>query len=159
MYNRVPFTSSLNLDTLGSCSLPVDPAECGEPTFDRRSEPGVFLWKDCTGSADSSWHLRVAGGGLAWSPYIGNLISSNAVTATGEQLEANDILDINGNGLDFRLNVANSALDGIDFTIPANSQTCFDITQLPTVAQIYVGRNRLVLKNNAFNLEDLGVCL
>ena len=159
--NKVPVTSPLNLETLASCSVPVEPAECGEPNYDRTSEPGVFLWKDCsTSNGDSVWQLRVAGGGLAWSPYIGSLVSSNLVTATGEQLEPNDTLDgnLSDNGLDFTLNVANSALDGINFTIPANSQTCFDISQAPATSQVYVGRNRLLLTGNAFNLENLGVC-
>lgn len=159
--NKVPITGPLNLDTLASCSVPIEPAECGEPNYDRTSEPGVFLWKDCnTNSNDSLWQLRVAGGGLAWSPYIGSIVSSNLVTATGEQLEPNDIVDGNlgDNGLNFTLSVANSALDGINFTIPANSQTCFDISQAPATSQVYVGRNRLLLTNTAFNLENLSVC-
>jgi len=158
--NKVPTTTPLNLDTLGSCDLPVDPPQCGEPTFDRTSEPGVFLWQDCTATGpDDVWFIRVSGGGLAFDSYEGTLDSTNLITVQGVQLEPNDVIDSDptDNGIDFKLNVANSALDGLDIQIPTGSQTCFEVQQLPSLANVFVGRDRLVM-NSAFNLENLGVC-
>jgi len=158
---RVPVSSPLNLETLASCLLPPAPAvpdQCGEPMFDRATEPGVFLWQDCAASGtDDVWNMMISGGGLPFLPYQGVLTSTNLVTATGIQTEANDILDVGSNGFNFVLNVANQALDGVDFTIPTGGQTCFDVQDLPAGAQIYVGRNRVV-RTDAFNLEDLGIC-
>ena len=158
--DAVPFSSPLNLDTLASCSVPVDPPQCGEPVFDRTTDAGVFLWQDCAaGGSSDSWFLRVSGGGLPFDSYVGSLASTNLVTVQGTQLEANDQIDGNllDNGLDFQLNVANSAIDGLNIQIPAGSQTCFEIQQLPSLANVFVGRFRLLM-NGAFNLEDLGVC-
>ena len=157
---KVPVTTSLNLDTLASCNAPAEPAQCGSPEYDRATQPGLYLWKDCTVSgATDSWQMTVAGGGLSWSPYIGSLTATNPLVATGFQLEANDILDsAPGDGfLDFNFKVANSALDGTDILIPANSQTCFVVNTIPAGSQVYVGRDKLV-KTGAFNLENLGIC-
>ncbi|MEE9492692.1 MAG: putative Ig domain-containing protein [Gammaproteobacteria bacterium] len=132
---------------------------CGEPAYNSATEPGVYLWQDCTATGDAHWLMHVVGGGLSWQPYQGQLDSMNPVTANGFALEAHDTLDaISGdNAIDFTLNVARTAIDGIDFLIPANSQTCFDIQVKPQTAQVYVGRNRHVF-NVPFNLENLGAC-
>ncbi len=159
---RVLVDSPINLETFESCDLPVAPVEpeqCAELTFDRDTEPGIFLWQDCTvGGTEDVWNMTISGGGLPFLPYQGALTSTNLVTATGDQLEANDTLNIGSNGFDFILNVANRALDAVDFTIPMGGQTCFDAQQLPAGAQVFVGRNR-VTSTGPFNLEDLGVCL
>jgi len=158
--DAVPFASPLNLDTLTSCSVPVDPPQCGEPAFDRATDAGVFLWQDCAaGGSSDSWFLRISGGGLPFDSYVGTLDSTNLVTAQGSQLEANDQIDGNllDNGLDFELNVANSAIDGLNIQIPSGSNTCFEIQQMPSLANVFVGRFRLLM-NGAFNLEDLGIC-
>jgi len=157
--DRVLVESPLNLDTLQACVIPEDPPQCGEPVFDRATEPGVFLWQNCDATgAEDDWSMRVVGGGLPWSSYEGILTSTNPVTAVGVMLEANDVADgdLTDNGLDFTLNVANSAIDGLELLIPSGGQTCFDILNAPSSA-IYVGRYR-VLMSDAFNLENLGVC-
>ena len=162
--NKTMVGSLLNLDTLGSCDLsppPVEASQCGEPVFDRETEPGVFLWQDCdVVGNDAVWHMVISGGGLPFQPYQGVLTSSNLVTTVGQQLEANDTLEplLNANGFSFSLNVANRAIDGVDFSVPSGGQTCFDVQSLPLEAQVYVGRDRLV-QTGAFNLEDLGFCL
>ena len=138
-------TSPLNLDTLANCNI-AEPAECGEPGYDRTTEPGLYLWKDCSAAGPAAqWRVRVAGGGLSWSPYNGYLLSNNPVIATGVQLEASDTIDatLGDNGLDYILNVANAALDGLDILIPANSTTCFELQVMPTGSQLYVGREKL----------------
>ncbi|MCU7891740.1 MAG: hypothetical protein KZQ78_09055 [Candidatus Thiodiazotropha sp. (ex Ustalcina ferruginea)] len=159
--NRIEVTNHpLNLTTLETCTAPPTPAECGEPIYDRATEPGLYLWKDCdTVGTDAVWHMRVAGGGLGWAPYAGLLTATNPVTATGVMLEANDTLDgtSGDNGLDFTLNVANAGVDGIDLQFPATSQTCLDLQSMPAGAQLYIGRDRS-LRTGTFNLEDLGLC-
>ncbi len=154
-------TAPLNLDTLASCNIAPEPAECGQPVYDNATDPGLYLWKDCSAAGpDAQWLLRVVGGGLSWSPYSGYLTSTNPVTATGVLLEpSGDTIDatLGDNGLDYILSVANKGVDGIDITIPANSTTCFDLEVMPVGAQMYVGRDKL-LKTTAFNLEDLGAC-
>lgn len=158
--DSLPISSPLNLDTLQACDLPVDPPQCGEPDFDRAIDAGVFLWQDCTVSgSNDEWFMRVTAGGLPFDSYIGTLTSTNLIAVAGEQLEANDQIDgdLSDNGLDFILNVANSAIDGLDIQIPSGGQTCFEIQQAPSLANVYVGRFRLLM-NSAFNLEDLGVC-
>lgn len=159
--NKVSITSPFNLDTLAACSVQVDPPECGEPVYDRDTEPGVFLWKNCdTSSAAADWTMRIIGGGLPYTAYVGTLTSTNLVAVIGDQIEANDTIDGNlfDNGLDFSLNVANRAVDELNIQIPAGSNTCFAMQQLPSLANVYVGRVRM-LQNTEFNLEDLGNCL
>ena len=152
---------SFNWQVNGTQPPPPPPVNaCGEPGYDRATEPGVYLWQDCTATGpDAHWLMHVVGGGLNWQPYQGRLVATRSIIARGVLLEAHDTLDaINGdNAIDFTLNVAKSAIDGIDFKIPANSQTCFSIQVKPQVAQVYVGRNRKVF-NAPFNLENLGGC-
>ena len=162
--SRTMISSSLNLDTLNSCDTvtpPVQSDQCGEPVFDSSTEPGVFLWQDCDVSgSEAIWRMRVSGGGLSFLPYQGVVTSSNLVTAVGVQLEGHDLLDpiLGSNGFIFTFSLANSGIDGVDFSIPTGGQTCFDVQELPLGAQVFVGRNRLV-QTGAFNLEDLGICL
>lgn len=159
--DKIAISSPFNLDTLAACNVPVDPPECGEPVYDRDTEPGVFLWKNCdAGGTDANWTMRIIGGGLPFTAYVGTLTSTNLVTVVGDQIEANDTIDgdLTDNGLDFSLNVANRAIDALEIQIPAGSDTCFSMQQLPSLANVYVGRDR-ALMNNPFNLEDLGQCL
>jgi len=162
--NKVLTESPLNLDTLERCDVPVvavDPPQCGEPVFDQTTEPGVFLWQDCSATSGSDdWFLRIAGGGLPFEFYSGSLTSTNLVAVEGTRLEPNDVIDSNlaDNGLNFSLGVGGTAIDGLNIQIPSVSQTCFSIEQQPSLANVYVGRFRLLM-NSAFNLEDLGVCL
>ena len=157
---KLPVTGSLNLDTLTSCDAPPVPAQCGEPEFDRSTEPGLYIWKNCSASGPGeNWQVIAAGGGLPWSPYSGQITSSNPATASGFQLEANDTLDsVTGDNVtDFILKVANTALDGFDVLIPDNSQTCFQATSIPAGSQVFVGQDKTAI-SGAFNLDNLGVC-
>jgi len=150
----------LNLDTLQSCDIPPEPAECGEPTYNNTSEPGLYLWKDCAASSsDAKWLMHVVGGGLPWSPYSGTLASTLPVSVTGDMLEANDIMDatLGDNNIDFMLYIANGGIDALNLVVPAGSQTCFATSSIPAAATVYLGRNKQVM-TDAFNLEDIGVC-
>ena len=161
---RVPVSPTLNLSTLQSCGTQFVPPQCGEPTFDADTEPGLFLWQDCDASAggDDQWRLRVVGGGMSFAPYQGLLTSSNSFSSIqGFSIEvgSEDTFDSvpGDNELDFILFVANAGVDGIDMAIPSGGQTCFDAQSLPFGAQVFVGRDRQLM-NQAFNLQDLGNC-
>ena len=159
--DRVPVTSPFNLNTLSACTLPVEPEQCGEPTFDRDTEPGLFLWQDCdVAGGDNIWNMIISGGGLEFAPYSGVLTSTNPITTNGGSLlEANDTFDLapDNLALGFILNVAGRALDAGSFSVSDNGQACFQLQEAPFGAALYVGRNRQLI-DGPFNLEDLGVC-
>ena len=163
---RTPFTSPLNLDTLQSCGIELDPPQCGEPTFDSATEPGAYLWQECnagTAANGEEWRLRIVAGGNSFAPYSGIVTTSNPFTnVQGLFIENNTGTDVIEGGvgdseLNFILFVAGGGIDGIDFTIPSGGQTCFDVQSLPTGSQVLVGRDRLPMTQR-FNLENLGVC-
>lgn len=162
---RVPVTGSLNLTTLEQCDIPVDPVdpvECGEPTYDRTSEPGFYVWKNCgaTGSSET-WTFLAASGGLDYGPFIGQLASSQQATveALGFTIEGTDLLDADNSdtNIDFTLNVGGSGIDGIQVTFPSSSETCLDVTSLLPGADVLVGPSKQLM-SGSFNLTDLGGC-
>ena len=159
--DRVAISGPFNLNTLSACTLPVEPEQCGEPTFDRDTEPGLFMWQDCDVSgADNIWNMIISGGGLSFAPYSGNLTSTEPITTNGGSLlEANDTFSLTPDSLalEFILNVAGRSLDAGSFSVPANGQTCFNLQDAPAGALLYVGRNRQLI-DGPFNLENLGLC-
>lgn len=158
--NKQLVSSPLNLDTLANCNLAPEPPECGQPSYDNTTEPGLYLWKDCAASTtDAQWQLHAVGGGLPWAPYSGLITSTQPISATGDMLENSDIIDatLGDNNIDFILYIANGGVDALNLTIPAGSQTCFSTSSIPTGAQVYVGRDKQVMSSE-FNLEDLGAC-
>lgn len=154
-------TGAFNLEDLGACQVtpPQPDPWCGEPIVDNASEPGAYLWQDCSVTTDRVWRLRVIGGGLAWDQYAGELVGTNTLSATGFSLEGNDTLDSNPGDtiIDYALNVGGTGTDGFDITLPAATSTCFTSTTLPTGADVFVGESKL-LQSAPFNLEDLGIC-
>ncbi|BFM08448.1 ASPIC/UnbV domain-containing protein [Halioxenophilus aromaticivorans] len=158
--NKQLTASPLNLDTLESCDIAPEPAQCGAPSYDNGTEPGLYLWQDCDAvTADAQWQMHVVGGGLAWSPYSGLISSSLPLVATGDQLENSDIVDatVGDNNIDFMLYIANRGIDALNITVPSGSQTCFTTSTIPSGAQVYIGRDKQVM-TDPFNLEDLGAC-
>lgn len=163
--SRTEISGPLNLTTLEACTdeqptPPTQSSQCGEPSYDNKSEPGFYVWKDCTVSGpDEMWYFRAVGGGLSWAPYTGVLTSSEPVIASGDQLEGNDIVDtVAGDGeVDFTLYVGGGGVDGVDIQLPATSDSCLDIMDLPSGSQIYVGAGKEPV-TSPFNLKDLGAC-
>lgn len=155
-------TGTFNLEDLGACQVtpPQPDPWCGEPVVDNSSEPGAYLWQDCSVTTDRVWQLRVIGGGLPWDQYAGDLSANNTLSATGFSLEGNDTLDSNPGDsvIDYALNVGGTGADGFDITLPAATDTCFTSTVLPAGASVFVGEDKLQ-QAAPFNLEDLGACL
>jgi hypothetical protein len=134
---------------------------CGEPTFDPATDPGLFLWRDCSvGGTDEIWQVRVNGGGGAWSNYSGFVASSGLLTTVGFSLEASDSLDASSAGdgdIDYSLFVGGNGQDGFQLTVPPGVTTCFNPTTLPAGAQVYVGPGQQVV-SGSFELGSLGTC-
>jgi hypothetical protein len=162
--DRLPISGNFDMLTMESCEPPppppTDPA-CGVPDYDRLSEPGVFIWRDCNyiGSGNK-WVVRAVAGGAAWGPYQGNLSSSSeTLSASGFSLEGSDVLDsVPGDGvIDFVLKVGGSGQDGFSTIIMNEADACFDVTLLQGGAQVQLGEGRQIM-GGAFNLDTLGAC-
>ncbi|MFW2438053.1 MAG: FG-GAP-like repeat-containing protein, partial [Arenicellales bacterium] len=133
-----------------------DISACGAPVYDQATEPGIFLWNDCSGG--TGWHMRATGGGSTTGRvYDGTIISAQAFTSvTGVSIESSDTLDTtNPLMIDYLLKIWNGGVDGIDFSFPAGSNVCFDMVSagLP----VYVGSSRLVVAP-PFDLDTLSGC-
>ena len=160
--SRLPVSGAFDLRTLGACSAPAFEPECGAPTFNAATEPGLYIWRDCDApGADARWTIRTAGGGLPWLPYRGELAATTAaLSASGVDLESNDTLDtVPGDALlDFILNVGGTGQDGIVIDLPAGEAACFDVQSVPAGSGVFLGQGRLAM-TEPFNLTGLGDCL
>ena len=137
---------------------PTVAPQCGAPSFNAVTDPGLYLWQDCDNTTTRAWSLAVAGGGLGFASYTGNLTASGVLTPTGFGLEPNDTLDsVAGDAaIDFELRVGGSGIDGFEVDVPAGA-SCFSPLGMPAGTEVFVGAGALAL-TGAFNLEDLGVC-
>ena len=154
--NRVNKSGPFQLSDLSACDVDL---ACGQPTYDRQTDPGVYLWKNCSAQGSGAqWEVRVVGGGLPWAGNSATITGSGPLTAQGTDIEGNDTLDTTpgDNMIDFTLFVGGSGEDGFSTVIPAGS-SCFTPVALPAGVQVFVGASK-VLKTGAFNLTDLGVC-
>ena len=162
--NRQVMSGPFALETLGACagavaSAPATPLQCGAPSFNPVTDPGLYLYQDCSVTSTRAWTLRVAGGGLGFAGYTGSLAASSGVLApTGFGLEPNDTLDgvAGDSAIDFELWVGASGQDGFDVNLPAGP-SCFNLASMPAGTQVFVGAGALV-QTPPFNLENLGVC-
>ena len=159
--DRTVFTDTFALETLGACNIappPPPPPQCGAPSFDVATDPGLYLWQDCGNTAARAWTLRAVGGGLGFGGYTGSLSASDVLTPIGFSLEPSDTLDAvpGDTAIDFELFVGGDGQDGFSVDVPAGA-TCFSPLSLPTTAEVFVGAGQLV-QTGPFNLEDLGVC-
>ena len=146
---------------MGACNIappPPPPPQCGAPSFDVATDPGLYLWQDCGNTAARAWTLRAVGGGLGFGGYTGSLSASDVLTPIGFSLEPSDTLDAvpGDTAIDFELFVGGDGQDGFSVDVPAGA-TCFSPLSLPTTAEVFVGAGQLV-QTGPFNLEDLGVC-
>ena len=151
---------AMGTDPLNAADDPSNLAACGDPGFDNTSEPGLYLWLDCAATGpDALWQARVVGGGLGFGEYVGDVLASQTIGATGTGLEANDTVDsVPGDDLiDFSLFVGGSGVDGFDFAVPAGTLACFTAETLPNAVDVFVGANRQVM-TGPFALETLGAC-
>ena len=133
---------------------------CGQPSFDKAVDQGVFVWKDCDGS--ELWHMRTTGGGSPTKiTYEGMVDSSLGFSSLIPfSIEANDTLDnsTDPNRIDYILGMKNTGQDGFEFTFPAGSTTCFEATSIPAGAQVILGSDNTVM-SAPFDLVTRGACL
>lgn len=137
---RSAVTTSLELPTLGSCTPPSEPLECGQPGYSAGSDKNIYIWKDCAGSGD--WHMRATGGGdPAKQTYIGSISSDLGFNGnvTPFSIEASDTLNITSTLVDFTLGMRNAGQDGFDFELPGTTNSCMNATTLPPGAQVLLG--------------------
>lgn len=138
-----------------------DGGACGEPAYDKSSEAGLFLWRDCNvPGPGQTWHVRVTGGGSASViTYAGTLTALLAPGTTGVSLEGNDKLDTLPGDLivDFALRVGGAGWDGFQLDLPAGADACFSAETLPVGATVQLGAARQTI-HGPFALDDQGPC-
>lgn len=126
---------------------------CGDPQINLDSERAAFLFQNC---GDGSWSLRVTAG-RQFSEYVGSVTSSLGFDAvTPFDFEPSDVLNVGATAFDFDLSMGGPYQDGVDFSYPAGSAVCIDMTQMPGM-DVLVGPGRTPV-TPPFNPETLGPC-
>jgi hypothetical protein len=154
----------LDLVTLMPCDPPAPPPdlpECGEPSIDNLTENGLFAWRDCDllSASTARWNFILSAGGAAFTDYNGMITSDSVLSAVGNDLEANDVLDtLPGDGtIDFTLRVGGSGIDGFRVDVPLDSVSCLEADLLPLGTPVLVGEDKLAQTQN-FDLITMGDC-
>jgi hypothetical protein len=135
--------------------LDDEPSPCGAPVYDKATEQGLFLWRDCPSGL---WHIRVTAGGASLT-YQGGMVAGAAFpSVAGFSIEASDLLDYTTDPLriDYRLIVSGAAQDGIDFAAPEGADVCLTPTG-PAGMPIYVGAARSQASGPLL-LRTMGAC-
>lgn len=155
---------SFDLVSMQACAGPPPPPppdpSCGEPSFNRQTEPGVYVWKDCTASGTGTqWRARFASGGTTWSSYQGMVTSDMPLNATAVGLSSPDTFDAvpGDNQVEFQLWSGGSGIDGFDLLVPGGAHSCFAVGQFKPGAQILLGAGKQA-KGSSFALDTLGPC-
>ncbi len=133
---------------------------CGEPLLNNGTDRGQYLWRECGGPNDGTWHLRALGGGTPVNiTFGGEVQSAGGVTGlAGVSLESSDVLGQDTSGdpavLSWALRVWNTGVDGFDFVAPANA--CF----VPAASEqgVYLGAGKVALAGENLNLTTIGAC-
>lgn len=155
--------SSFDLFSLGECDAtppPPDDTECGEPSYDRFSEPGLYAWRDCDFAGPAArWNFRAVAGGLSWNEYTGDITSDVTLSATAPGISGPDSVDSTpgDSTIDYGLWVGGGGQDNFQVDVPADSQTCFTSTMVPPGATVQVGADRQVM-SGPFDLLTLDAC-
>jgi hypothetical protein len=129
--------------------------DCGEPTILPYADKAAFLWRDC---ATGDWRLRVAAGGDPDGAFYTGRVLADTVfeSATGNDIESHDTLDLGNAAIGFTLKVWNRGIDGIDFSYPAGTSACFEL-DTPNDVPVLLGPQRLP-QQVPLDLETLGSC-
>jgi len=158
------WTGGLDLVNLTACDAPAPPPdlpECGEPSIDNFTENGLFAWRDCDllSTSVARWNFILAAGGAAFTDYNGMITSDSILSAVGNGLEANDVLDTlpGDTTIDFTLRVGGSGIDGFQVDVPLSSTSCLEADTLPAGTAVLVGEDKLPQTGN-FDLVTLDAC-
>jgi len=129
---------------------------CGAPAYNRATDRGVFLWKDC---ATGTWYARMSPGGSTLT-YQGSVSAGVAFTSVaGVSIEAKDVLDYVSDParINYTLAVAGTGQDGFDFKVVTDAGVCFRL-DAPTAERLYVGAGRHQV-TTPIDLATMGECL
>ncbi len=129
---------------------------CGKPAYDKATEKGIFIWKDCL---SDRWEVRVTGGGDGGSRYSGLVKSSpgNILSYDTFSYENNDLLNYFSVGGELRyvMNVWNNGEDGFAFT--KNGDACF-LSDIPDF-DIYFGPSKLLILSASLDFDTQLPCV
>lgn len=140
---------------------PPDPqgSECGEPDYDKATEKGLFVWKDCTVTNTEKWVVRVTGGGSSSVINYRGSVESDQDLSNVEHVsfESSDVLDTgNKKKIDYLMKVINAGYDGFSFEFDPSAQVCFNpFISLPgDSVYLGAGRTKRFEPINLVTLED-----
>lgn len=130
------------------------PYRCGQPAYSQGADQALYLWQNCF---SGQWQLRATGGGTD-TRYTGQIRSSVALAApVAANLEGNDSLtQPTAQQISFDLRSGAFGQDGFSFTLPADANSCFEVTMDPG-APVRVGEQGRPFAG-AFTLPDLAPC-
>lgn len=127
---------------------------CGEPSFDRATELGTFIWQDCNTGA---WSARFTGGPSTTTVfYDGAFISDQPfISVTGVSLEGNDVVDATTDPqqIAYDLRMIGGGIDGIDFSA-GGASICFEPSDSHPV---FIGAGKASVATPV-ELNTLGSC-
>lgn len=131
------------------------PSVCGMPSISPETDAAFFVWRNC--DTDGSWHVRATAGG-ANANYVGSITANGAYDyVLPVRLESGDTLTTaSASVFEFNLRVGGTGDDGIDFSAPAGTNLCLELTTSATGTAL-VGASRVAL-HVPFNLENLAPC-
>ncbi len=157
----LPVSGEFDLATLGPCVSdppPPDPETeiyDGVPAYNSATDTGLYVWRD---AATDTWHLRTTAGGT-FAEWTGTMTaSSNFTSMSGYSIEGHDTFDVsNPAALGFTMKIWGTAEDGADFTFPADTSVCLNLTT-PGGASAVVGAGNAIAPV-PFDLKTLGACV
>jgi hypothetical protein len=151
-----PVAATLGAASTGTATITDDaPSACGLPAYDKATEQGVFVGKDC---ATGLWRVRMTAGSANVS-YRGGVVSDEPFSSVAPfSVESSDTLDFTTDPgqIVYILNVDASWQDGFNFSLPVGAQACFDL-DAPAGAVVEVGAVGTPV-SVPFDLATLGPC-
>jgi hypothetical protein len=128
---------------------------CGAPVYNRATDRGIFLWKDC---ATGTWYARMSPGGSTLT-FQGSVSAGvNFPSVSGFSIEAKDTLDwvTDPTRISYALAVSGTGQDGFDFRVVTDAGVCFRLDS-PATENLYVGSARRPV-TTPLDLSTLGEC-
>ena len=141
------------------CVPPAFALDCGKPSYSRKSDQALFVWKNCL--SNEIFMRATAGGDSAANGFFfdGEVVNAQGFSAvTGFSLEGSDVLDYTTNPtrIDFLLKVWNKGEDGFQFAPVTEAGTCIEL-HTPPGMPVLVGPAKQQI-SGAFDLSTLGAC-
>ncbi len=127
---------------------------CGDPNYNRATDRGLFIWKDCEG--DGRWYVHGTGGGGSSVEYIGSVVTDKSFSnVTPISMESSDSLVSNSQSISFTINTGSVWHDAFSFNV-ATGTSCLTL-DLPAGEVIRVGASK-TQASSPFNIETLATC-